>query len=131
LFVGRGNVLDPTIPEESSMSLRPFGRVVPIQIDVLALAGYETDYRERRIRLGADDDARKRNMRRGRRGLRRRTGQDFGYDLAAWHNCLGAQPELGYTHSYAYAGVARAVRRAIGESRRHRLAEELAAEETS
>jgi hypothetical protein len=117
--------------EEPSMTLRPFGNVVPIQIDVLALAGYRANYRprDRSITLGADDDARKRNMRRGRRALRRATGQDFGYDLAAWHNYLAAHPAHGYTHAYAYAGVARAVRSAIASPVRRRLAEELAAEE--
>lgn len=113
------------------MTLRPFGRVVPIQIDVLALAGYCANYRpgDRSITLGADDAARKRSMKRGRSALRRTTGQDFGYDLAAWVNYLEAHPDQGFTHAYAHAGVARAVREAIADADFQRLAAELAAEE--
>jgi hypothetical protein len=111
------------------MTLRPFGRVTPIQIDMLSLAGYGTDYRSREIRVGDTDERRKRNMRRGRRALRRATRKDLGYDLADWHNFLAADPEHGYTHAYAFGGVARAIVKAVADRVRQRLADELAAEE--
>ena len=38
--------------------------------------------------------------RRGRKGLRECTGQDFGYDLAAWHEYLLTHDD-GYAHPYA------------------------------
>lgn len=107
------------------MTLRPFGNVMPIHLDVLALAGYVPIHGERRIGRAPTDDARKAAMRKGRRALRSATGRDFGYDLAAWRNLLLADEDSGYTHPYAFAGVDRAVRNAIKNARWRRLAEEL------
>jgi hypothetical protein len=108
------------------MTMRPFGNVTPTQMDMLRLAGYGVDYRARRICLSRSDDERLKNMRAGRARLHRETGQDFGFDLAAWHEFLTAGEDAsGYRHPYAFAGVASAIRRAIGNKQRIRLAKEL------
>jgi hypothetical protein len=108
------------------MTMRPFGNVTPIQMDMLRLAGYGVDYQARRIRLSRSDDERSKNMRAGRAGLRRATGHDFGFDLAAWHEFLASEEdESGYRHPYAFGGVASAIRRAIGNKRRLRLVQQL------
>jgi hypothetical protein len=104
------------------MTMRPFGRVTPTQIDMLRLAGYAVDYTARRIRLGVTDEIRQRQMRAGRNALRRTTKQDFGYDLAAWHEFLCTNEDsFGYTHSYAFANVRPAIERAIRSRRRRQL----------
>jgi len=100
-------------------------------MDMLQLAGYGIDYRTRLITLGASDDERKQNMREGRASLRESTGQDFGYDPAAWHKHLAKDKEGGYTHPYAFRGVSRAIREAIRDSERRRLAQELGQEPTN
>ena len=108
------------------MTMRPFGNVTPIQMDKLRLAGYGVDYQARRIRLSRSDDERLNNMRAGRAGLRRATGRDFGLDLGAWHEFLTSEEEeSGYRHPYAFRGVASAIRRAIGNKQRQRLAKQL------
>jgi hypothetical protein len=53
-------------------------------------------------------------MRRARQALAQQTGQDFGFDLKAWHDYLISCPELGYTHPYAF----RATRKFVGEAER-------------
>src|SRR5262245_51700628 len=112
------------------MTLRPFGNVMPIHLDVLALAGYVQILYERRIGLAPTDEARKAAMRNGRRALCRKTGRDFGYDLAAWRDHLLADEDSGYTHPYAFSGVNWAVRNAIKAARWRRLAEELENEDS-
>lgn len=62
------------------------------------------------------------NMQCGLASLRRHTAQDFGYDLAAWHNYLLAHPQTGYTHPYAFARVRKAVEDAVNDPERARLA---------
>jgi uncharacterized protein (TIGR02996 family) len=113
------------------MTLRPFGNVMPIHLDVLALAGYERVSRERQLRRAGTDAARKAAMRKGRRALCRRTGRDFGYDLAAWRDFLMADEDSGYAHPYAFAGVDRAVQQATKDARQRRVAAELENEDSS
>lgn len=94
------------------MSLNRFGNVVPIQMDMLSLIGYRLG----RGHSGLDipEAERLANMREGLASLRRETGQDYGYDLAAWHEYLIIYAEEhGYTHPYGFEGVRRAVEEAI------------------
>jgi hypothetical protein len=107
--------------------MRSFGRVMPIHIDLLQLAGYAPAWAERDIRPAATDEEYLRAMRAGRAALRRATSQDFGYDLAAWREFLSSAPddEFGYQHPYAFSGVDRAVRQAIRRRRRRQLVERL------
>ena len=101
------------------MTLPRFGKVVPIQCDVLSLIGY----RLTRGHVGLDIPAEERlaNMREGRAALREQTGRDFGYDVAAWHKHLLSCPDLGYDHPYGFAGVQRAVREAARDPDRARF----------
>ncbi len=101
------------------MTLPRFGRVVPIQCDILRLIGY----RLTPVHVGLDipDEERGANMRAGRAALMEGTGQDFGYDLAAWHKYLLSRPELGYAHAYGFASVQRAVREAACDPERARV----------
>jgi len=103
------------------MTLHRFGNVVPVQMDMLSLIGY---------RLGRDDSSldiptaeRLVNMRAGLTTLRRETGQDYGYDLAAWDEFLMLySDEYGYTHPYGFAAVRKAVEEAIRDPDWHRFA---------
>lgn len=112
------------------MTMRSFGNVVPIHIDMLRLAGYSVHWGERDIRLANSDEDCLAEMRDGRVGLREATGQDFGYDLAAWRTYLLTAPadKHGYRHPYAFRGVDSAVERAIENDRRSRLVAQLASE---
>jgi hypothetical protein len=60
-------------------------------------------------------------MRAGREQLRRMTGQDFGYDLARWHELLLGSPDWGYSHPYAWRTVRPAIEAALVDSDRQRL----------
>ena len=94
------------------MTLRSFGRAVPIQMNMLALVGYE--FAERDLRPATGLNARKRAMMSGLHSLKKATGADFAYDAAAWRDFLiEAGEEFGYTHSYAYKTVDSAVRKAL------------------
>lgn len=107
--------------EGEVMTMRSFGKVMPIHIDVLQLAGYTLA--ERDICPAATDEEFLRAMQAGRAALRRDTGQDFGYDLAVWRKFLASAPddEFGYRHPYAFRGVDRAVSKAIRSARRSEL----------
>jgi hypothetical protein len=89
---------------------------------MLQLAGYGIDYRSRSIRVGTSEDDCKQNMRKGRESLQETTGQDFGYDLAAWHEYLCQDEENGYTRPYVFRGESRAIEQAIDDRDRQRLA---------
>jgi hypothetical protein len=109
------------------MTLRPFGRVMPIHRDMLQLANYVVDYDQRTIRLAKTDDDFLETMREGRASLCKHTGRDFGFDLDAWREFLAAAPddEFGYRHPYAFRGVDGAVRRTTKDPRRAQLVEQL------
>jgi hypothetical protein len=109
------------------MTMRSFGRVVPIHIDLLQLAGYAVLWGERDICPATSEDDCLQAMGTGRTALRQATGEDFGYDLAAWRGFLLSAPDdrFGYRHPYAFRGVDRAVQRAIRSRRRKRLIAQL------
>jgi hypothetical protein len=68
------------------------------------------------------DDDRLAAMKGGREGLRRLTGQDFGYDLARWHEFLAGNDEAwGYKHPYAWKTVNKAIEKAMDDPDRLRL----------
>lgn len=98
------------------MTIRSFGRVTPIQCDLLGLAGYAWDQNECDL-LPATGDARVAAMREALQTLRETTGADWGYDLRAWREFLIAHgEEFGYTHPYAYRTVDRAVLAALQDA---------------
>jgi hypothetical protein len=111
------------------MTMRGFGNVMPIHIFMLQLAGYVVDYRAKRIRAAASKKERRRTMREGLAELREWTGQDFGYDLAAWREYLMQDEESGYQHPYAFQTVDASILEAIDDRRRQEAAERLERED--
>jgi hypothetical protein len=105
------------------MTLARFGNVVPVQMYVLLLIGYRLG--RDHCRLDIPDEERLTHMRRGLEGLKQLTGEDYGYDVGAWHAFLSSRPEFGYTESYGFPGVreavAEAVREAVDDPTRERL----------
>jgi hypothetical protein len=109
------------------MTIPGFGRLTPIQMDMLELAGLNLDCR----RYGFDpfnpgaaaipDADRIEIMKRGRASLVEHTGQDFGFDLTAWQGYLVAHPDLGYNHPYGSRVTKKYVRAAIADPERQRL----------
>ncbi|QDT51767.1 hypothetical protein [Symmachiella dynata] len=96
------------------MTLRSFGRAVSIQMYMLELVGYE--FKARDMVRAEGGNARKRTIRYGLHKLRKKTKADFGYDPWAWHEFLVEHgDEFGYTHPYAFRGVAHAVQEALND----------------
>lgn len=114
-------------PEDERMTIPGFGRLTPIQMDMLELAGINLDRR----RYGFDpfnpgtetipDEDRIEIMKRGRASLVKQTGQDFGFDLEVWQRFLVAHADLGYTHPYGSLVTKKYVRAAIADPERQRL----------
>jgi hypothetical protein len=109
------------------MTIPGFGRLTPIQIHMLELAGINLNchlYGFDPSRPGTEaipDDDRIQIMKRGRDSLMKATGEDFGYDLEAWRKFLVSHPELGYTHPYGSKATTRHVLSAIADPERRRL----------
>ena len=89
------------------MTVPRFGRITPVQGNMLYLIGYRLSRGE--ATLDISDAERLENMKRGLEYLKKETGEDFGYDLAAWHEFLLTDEEYGYTHPYGFSGVKEAV----------------------
>lgn len=116
------------LTQEREVKLRPmtvqgFGHVVPIQIAMLKLAGYVPDYRDERIRAATSEMERECTLCEGLGELCELTGQDFGYDLAAWREYLLEHEESGYTHADAFEMVDVSIVEAIADHRRQETAE--------
>jgi hypothetical protein len=105
------------------MSVPKYGRVTPLQADMLALGG-DVD-----VGLMEDptDGQRVSAMGRALSNLRRDTGQDFGYDLEAWHHYLISSKEHSeeYTFHYAWKAVEPAILALIHDADRHRLVQQI------
>jgi len=105
-----------------------YGHITGAQGLVLGLAGRvlqfgdETDSVPESMRLTI--------MRKSHRALCNMTGEDFGFDLAAWdaYLCKTAPINEDYTDPRAWSGVSKAVRRLIGDSDRLRLVSMLESE---
>lgn len=114
------------------MTLRPFGKVTPIQLAMLGLAGYEVDFGSRKIALPDTESKRMTNMEAARMRLVGSTGCDFAFDLKKWRDYLcGSEQSSGYCHEYAHQAVDSAIRKAIHDPVRKRLAKALATTEES
>ena len=95
------------------MTVRQFGRVVPIQIAMLQLVGYSDSGFEMEPATG---NQRKRAMMAGANALKQATNADLGYDAGAWRDFLiDAGDEFGYTHPYAFLAVDKAVQAAMAD----------------
>lgn len=105
------------------MTIPLFGRVTPSQMDMLFLVGYRISGSD--VTLEIPDEERTEYIVQAREDLKQRTGRDFGYDLAAWHDFLASNKDYGYTHPYAYSGVRRAVEEAMLDPERIRIVSQL------
>ena len=65
-------------------------RLTPAQLGVHLICG--ADWMPQAARMPLDQ-----RLREGREMLRKISGQDFGYDLGAWHSHLKASGQGGYT----------------------------------
>src|SRR5262245_4028738 len=72
------------------MTMGAFGYVLPVQRNMLLLAAIDWGM----FPVERRDAELCRWMRSGRDGLVRQTGADHGFDLAAWHTHLLADPDL-------------------------------------
>ena len=83
-------------------------------MDMLSQIGYRLG--REHSSLDIPEEERLANMREGLASLRLETGQDFGYDLAAWHDYLVVfDEEHKYTHPYCFNEVCHAVELAIAD----------------
>lgn len=104
------------------MTIRGYGRVTPVQLEMLYLPGGV--FKNRQVTKVAKDSERIQSMRQARAKLIRITGKDFGYDLGRWHSYLSSLPEdedCGYRHCYAWSNVKRAIIRSLEDDSRIRL----------
>lgn len=122
----------PVTPQERKATdelrgVQGIGNLTPSQYAMLELAGYNLDP----ARFGFDyrnpgaeavpDLERITIIKRGRSELMTITGQDFGYDLAAWREYLEAHPEHFFDHHYAVKTTRSYLDRAAANPDRERL----------
>lgn len=101
------------------MSVAKYGRITPIQGEMLGLGGEIVD---RPFESPSDED-KLAEMRASRAELSETTGQDFGYDLAAWHHFLLSSSDHSkeYTFPYAWKAVRAKILELIEDPNRLRL----------
>ncbi len=107
------------------MTLISFGKANLLQSSMLLLAGYVP-------RDSVDPESlsmldRRALIAKAKRALVAKTGLDFGFDLAAWHEALQANEALRrtYTFPYAWVFVKARVEEAVGDQERKLLIESL------
>lgn len=102
------------------MTAPRYGRVTPLQMDMLGLGGEICRWYS--AELPCDSD-RVKEMMSSREALRQTTGCDFGFDLAAWHNHLldSEQHSEEYTFPYAWHSVQPKIIELIDDPERLRL----------
>ncbi len=106
------------------MTVPHWGRVTPVQGFMLMLAGHVL-HRLHESGMVEPDQERLDAMRQGRKALCQLTGQDFGFDLARWHEYLLSDNRHGYKHPYAGRVVKRAIEEALHDQDRLRLVNQL------
>ena len=82
------------------MTVRHYGRVMPLQADMLRLGG---EVLVRNTNAPPTDRERLDLMKEALWLLKLKTGRDFGYDLAAWHHFLLNDKELSKEYKFHYA----------------------------
>lgn len=103
------------------MTIPGFGLLTPSQMYMVELTGTPLPSRLVRNPSPPPTDAeRLAAMRHGRAELRRLTGRDFGYDLAAWRAFLTTS-DFGYTHPYGLEATEETVDEAIADPDHARL----------
>jgi hypothetical protein len=104
------------------MTIRGYGRVTPLQMNMLRLGGEVL--LSGGIAAGqASDQQRLDVMKQARQTLTQRSGRDFGYDLAAWHHFLLNDATLSeqYTFDYAWNAVEPRINELLNDPDRLRL----------
>jgi hypothetical protein len=102
------------------MTIRGYGRITPLQMDMLGLGG---EILSSGGSEPASDDERLSAMKEARQALTKQTGRDFGFDLAAWHQFLLNDAKLSeeYTFVYAWKAVKRRIDELLDDPDRLRL----------
>ena len=115
------------------MTLPRFGRILPLQGDVLRLAGYVLSRSASVNVVPESDEERIKIIRSGRTALMKRTGKDFGYDLEEWVQFLemDLDHQDAFKHPYGYGSTMRWVRMAIDDANRIRLVSKMTDETRS
>jgi hypothetical protein len=101
------------------MTVRNYGRVTPLQAMMLGLGGEVLDWSTAQ----PTDKKRIREMKLSRKELREMTGQDFGYDLGAWHQYLLKSEEYAeeYTFRYSWKAVQKKINELMQDPKRLEL----------
>ena len=108
-----------------------YGRITGLQTLVLGVAGRVLQFADETDSV--PESTRLKVMRMSYRALCNKTGADFGYDLAAWHEHLQSTSphNESYMHPYAWAGVSRAIVELIDDPDRIRLADLIESEDNA
>ena len=101
------------------MTVPNYGRTTPLQSDMLALGGVLCGVPENQW----SDEDRLQAMQHARESLRADTGEDFGYDISAWHQFLlqSENHKDEYMFHYAWRAVEPKVMELINDPDRQRL----------
>jgi hypothetical protein len=102
------------------MTIPGFGRITPIQRDLLVLAGYRLTRSKALNGSLVPDDERVSLMCKALQSLRQSTGADFGFDLSAWEAYLMSDPDSLYRHPYAFSETRKRIAAAIADPQRRR-----------
>jgi hypothetical protein len=102
------------------MTVRHYGRVMPLQMDMLNLGGEVLSWGGT---APPTDRDRLNVMKEAREMLTQQTGRDFGFDLASWHHFLLNDDKLSeeYTFVYAWDAVKHRIDELIDDPDRLRL----------
>ncbi len=107
------------------MTMKSFGRIIPLQGFMLGLAGYGPSKQDgvRDLVQGQNDDEKINAIFENRSRLVKLTGVDFGFSLKEWHDHLLSVERLkrSYTHPYGWKGVEKAILAEIANPDRERL----------
>jgi hypothetical protein len=95
------------------MSIRGLGRATPAQLLMIGLIGYSV--KRAGLPLDISEEEQSHNICRARCALVKLTGEDFGFDIASWHDYLTEMEEHGYTLVYSYSNVLENVETAPGD----------------
>jgi hypothetical protein len=103
-----------------AMTVKRYGRVTPLQMDMLGLGGEICRWYSQQA---PSDQDRIDEMKMSRKTLRETVGCDFGYDLEAWHNYLlnNGEHSEEYTFAYAWHAVRPKILDMIKDPERFRL----------
>lgn len=101
------------------MTIPGWGKLTPVQAAMVNLAGHAFD------ETADSQEGKRRAIAYGRWELREITGEDFGFDIGKWHEYLMQAVRTGYSHSYGWNQIFPAIQRAINDSIRQQLVEQL------